>query len=464
MNNIDRFGGNLSSNYLRQKDVEHLVHFATNLERHKEEGPFIIAGGEGIYLRDQAGKTYIEAMSGLWCAGLGFNEPRLKEAAAKQMDILPYAHVFFSRSHGPAIELAAKLVDLAPGSLTRVLFSNSGSEANDAAIKLTWYYNNALGRHQKKKIIGRMGGYHGTTLGTASLSGIPAMHRQYDLPLSFVRHTDCPHYWRYGYPGESEEAYAARLAANLEGLIEREGPHTIAAFIAEPVIGSGGVIVPPKGYFERIVPILRKHDILLIADEIICGFGRLGTMWGSELYGLEPDILTCGKQIAAGYQPISATIFSDAIGEVVARQSNEIGAFWHGVTHAAHPVCAAVALETIRIYEERDLLAHVRRVSEGFQAGLRSLAGHPLVGEARGIGLAGALQLTSDRTAKTGFLPKTPIGPLVRKIALEEGLGLREAGDAVVLAPPLIITEAEVEELFVRLRRTLDRLDTIRPR
>jgi len=456
--------GKLPSNYLRQKDVDHLIHFATNLERHKEDGPFIIESGEGVYLRDHTGKTYIEAMSGLWCASLGFSESRLKEAAARQMDSLPYAHVFFSRSHAPAIELATKLSELSPGSLTRVLFSNSGSEANDAAVKLAWYYNNALGRHQKKKIVGRMGGYHGTTIATASLSGIPTMHRQYDLPLGFVRHAECPHYWRYGAEGESEGDYAARLVASLEGMIEREGPHTIAAFIAEPVIGSGGVIIPPRGYFDRLVPVLKKHDILLIADEIICGFGRVGSMWGSDLYGLKPDILTCGKQLAAGYQPISATMFSEAIGEVIDRQSDEIGAFWHGVTHAAHPICAAVALETLKIYEERDMLGHVAKVSQRFQAGLRAFADHPLVGEVRGVGLAGALQLVSDKPAKTGFLPRVAVGPQFRKLALEEGLGLREAGDAIVLAPPLIITESEIDELFARLGRTLDRFETVRPR
>ncbi|WP_333815594.1 aminotransferase [Tabrizicola sp.] len=452
-----------ASNRLRQDDIDHVIHLGTNLKTHAEEGPFIVAGGEGVWLIDEAGNRYIEALSGLWCASLGFTVPRLRDAAARAIDRLPYSHLFFSRSHEAAIQLADRLIELAPEGLSRVLFSNSGSEANDAAVKLVWYYNNARGLHRKKKVIGRMGGYHGTTLASSSLTGIPNMHRQYDLPLSFARHTDSPHYWKYAQEGESEEAFARRLAGNLESLIEREGPHTIGAFIAEPVIGSGGVILPPKGYFDLIQPILRKHDILFIADEIICGFGRAGSWWGSDVYGIRPDILTCGKQLAAGVQPISATLVSEEIAGVMARQSDEIGAFWHGVTHAGHPVCAAVALETLKIYEEEDVMGHAARVGRHLQARLAGFADHPLVGEVRGIGMMGALQLVSDKATKTGFLPRHAIGSDVRKEALRHGLALREAGDAVVLSPPLIITEAEIDNLCDRLRATLDVIQTTRP-
>ncbi len=452
----EKVGANALSNSIRQNDIDHLIHLGTNLEAHLQDGPFLVSRGEGVYLIDDAGNRYIEAMSGLWCASLGFSVPRLAKVAAEQIEKLAYSHLFFSRSHEPAVELADKLVQLAPGNLSKVLFSNSGSEANDAAIKLVWYYNNALGRYRKKKIIGRMGGYHGTTLATASLSGIPTMHRQYDLPLQFARHVETPHYWKYGYEGETEEAYSKRLAQSLRSLIEREGPDTIGAFIAEPVIGSGGVILPPKGYFDEIIPVLREHDILFIADEIICGFGRAGEWWGSNVYGLRPDILTCGKQLAAGVQPISATLISEEIFKVVAKQSAEIGAFWHGVTHSGHPVCAAVALETIKIYEEQNTIGHVQEVSAHLLASLEALKDHPLAGEVRGIGLMAALQLVSDKATKTGFLPRTSIGPQVRKEALKHGLALRESGDSVVLSPPLIISKEEVTQMVARLKTTLD--------
>jgi 4-aminobutyrate--pyruvate transaminase len=444
-------------NSAASRDIAYVMHPYTNLERHKTVGPQVISEGKGIWVYDEDGKPYIEAMAGLWCTSLGFNEPRLVEAATRQMKALPFYHVFAAKSHNPAIDLAERLIEIAPVPMSKVFFANSGSEANDTAIKMAWYYNNALGRPEKKKIISRIKAYHGVTIASASLTGLPANHRSFDLPIDRILHTDCPHYYRFAEEGETEEDFASRLAANLEALIEKEGPETIAAFFAEPVMGAGGVIVPPKSYFAKIQPILKKHDILFVVDEVICGFGRTGNMFATETFKLDPDIITVAKALSSAYLPISGLMINEDVAEPIYRLSGEIGTFGHGFTYSAHPVSAAVAVETLKIYEERDTVGHVRSVMGRFQDGLRAFADHPLVGEVRGIGLVAGVELVADKATKKSFEASDGVGPYFAQQALEHGLIVRAIpGDTITLCPPLIITPDEIDDLLARFGKTLD--------
>ena len=440
------------------RDIASLVHPYTNLDKHRTVGPFLITRGDGCYVEDDSGKRYLEGMAGLWSASLGFSEPRLAAAAARQLERLPYSHLFGHRSHDPAIDLAEKLLGLAPAGMSKVMFANSGSEANDQAIKLVWYYHNAIGRPQKKKLIGRVRGYHGVTVASASLTGLPANHTDFDLPLAGVFHADCPSHYLFGEPGETEAAFVDRMVANLEALIEREGPDTIGAFFAEPVQGAGGVIVPPAGYFERVQEVLRRHEILFVVDEVITGFGRTGNLFGCETFGLKPDMMTMAKALSASYLPISATLVSDRIHEAMLAESRKIGTFGHGFTYSGHPVSAAVALEALSIYEERDIVGHVRSVAPHFQVRLQALAQHPLVGEARGVGLIGALELVRDKAARTPFDAALGVPALLQAATLEEGVILRALRDAIAVCPPLIITDAEIDILFDALGRGLDKV------
>jgi 4-aminobutyrate--pyruvate transaminase len=440
------------------RDIATLIHPYTNLDRHREVGPFVISSGDGCYVYDEGGKRYLEGLAGLWSASLGFSEPRLVAAATRQMQRLPYSQIFGGRSHEPAIDLAEKLLSIAPKGLSKVLFANSGSEANDQAIKLVWYYHNAIGKPEKKKIISRMRAYHGVTVASASLTGLVPNHADFYLPIARFLHTDCPSHFHHAEPGESEAAFVTRIVGNLEALIEREGPETVAAFFAEPVMGAGGVIVPPKGYFEAVQKVLEKHDILFVADEVITGFGRTGNMWGSETYGITPDILTCAKALSASYLPISATLVTEAIHDAMLAESRKLGTFGHGFTYAGHPVSAAVALETLKIYEERDILGHVRRIVPHFQARLHALAEHPLVGEARGVGLVGAVELVRDKAAKTPFDAALAVGPAVQAAVLEEGVILRAIRDVVAVCPPLVITDEQIDTLFDALAKGLDKV------
>lgn len=445
------------------RDVAYLLHPYTNFEAHEKNGPLIVERGEGVYVYDDAGKKYIEGMAGLWSTSLGFHNDRLKQAAMKQFDTLPYYHMFAHRSHQPGIDLAEKLIAKAPVPMSKVFFNNSGSEANDTAIKLIWYYNNALGRHHKKKIIGRVNGYHGITLATASLTGRSMNHRGFDAPIANFIHTDEPHHYNNALEGESEEDFATRLAENLENLIVEEGPDTVAAFFAEPVMGAGGVIVPPKTYFEKIQKVLRKYDILFVADEVICGFGRTGNYWGSITFDLKPDILVCAKALSSSYLPISATMINEKVYEPVKKASAELGAFGHGYTYSGHPVCAAVAVETLNIYEEENIIEKVADKSPFFQKQLRTFADHPLVGEARGVGLMGAIQVMQDKAEKKPFAASAGVGQMVANLATEEGVMLRAIGDSLAFCPPLVISESEIEEMFASFRRGLDRaLDHLR--
>jgi len=440
-----------------RRDQSFHLHPATNLRTVQRDGPLVITRGEGVYVYDDEGRRYLEGMSGLWCASLGFSERRLAEAAYRQMCELPFYHSFAGKVPAIATELAERLIRMAPADMGKALFANSGSEANDTAIKLAWYVNNALGRPQKKKIISRQRAYHGVTIATASLTGLAFAHEDFDLPIARILHTDCPHYYRGAQPGESEEAFAARLAASLEQLILREGPDTVAAFFAEPVMGAGGVIVPPATYFDRIQPILKKYDVLFVVDEVICGFGRTGNMFGTQTFDLKPDIITLAKALSAGYLPISANLLTNALYDILLAQSDKLGIFGHGYTYPSHPVPAAVALETLKIYEERDIVGEVRRVGPRMQAGIRSYADHSLIGEARGIGLIGAVELVRDKATRQSFDPKAGIAAYLVRRAQHHGAILRNMpGDVVAFSPPLIISETEIDEMMACFGRALD--------
>ncbi len=442
------------------RDVEALIHPYTNLARHREVGPLILERAKGIFVYDNRGRDYIDGLAGLWCVSLGYNEERLIEAATKQMREMPYAHIFAGRSHEPGIALAEKLKEVAPFTASKVFFANSGSEANDTQVKLAWYYWNARGKPQKKKIISRIKAYHGVTIVSASLTGLPGNHRAFDLPLAMTLHADCPHAYRFAEAGEDDDAFAERLAGNLDALIEREGADTIAAFIAEPVMGAGGVIIPPATYFDRIQPVLAKHDILFIDDEVITGFGRTGNYWGAQTYNMRPHTVSCAKALSSAYMPISAVLIPEDMYQAMLEQSRAIGVFGHGFTYSAHPVAAAVANETLKIYEERNILAHVRRMSEPFVERLRALRTHALIGEAVGVGLLGAVELVSDKAAKKNFPAEKMVAAACCRFAEEEGLLVRALlGDRIAFCPPLVITEAEINEMFDRFARALDKTE-----
>ncbi|MBN8944244.1 MAG: aspartate aminotransferase family protein [Rhizobiales bacterium] len=438
------------------RDIAHHIHPQTNLRLHEKEGPLLIECGDGVFVVDADGNRLLEGMAGLWCASLGFSEQRLVEAATRQMRRLPYMQTFAHRSFDPVVELSTELVGMAPAPMSKALFACSGSEANDTAMKLVWYYHHAIGRPEKRKIISRRRSYHGTTIASASLTGLPNMHQDFNLPLPGVVHVTCPHHYREGLPGETEEDFAARLAAELEEVIAREGPETIGAFIAEPVMGTGGVVVPPRTYFERVQEVLRRHDILIIADEVICGFGRTGNMWGSQTYGLKPDMVTCAKGLSAAYFPISATLVSQPIFDAMLVESDKLGNFSHGFTYGGHPVGAAVARETLAIYRERDIVGHVRRVAPRFQDGLRRLSDHPLVGEVRGVGLMAAVELSMDKAARQPFPAQRKVAGHLAAAIHRRGVLLRALGDALMLSPPLIIEDTEIDIILAAVTEALD--------
>ncbi|MFN3248296.1 aspartate aminotransferase family protein [Roseibium album] len=431
-------------NSLEARDVAFQLHSYADARKQEQTGSLVIEKGEGIYVEDVSGKRYIEGMAGLWSVAVGFGEKRLVEAAARQMEKLPYYHTFTFKTHGPSIELAEKLIEMAPVPMSKVYFTNSGSEANDTAIKLIWYRSNALGQPERKKIISRMRGYHGVTVASASLTGLPNNHKSFDLPLPQILHTTSPHYRTMKKDGESEAEFARRCAQDLEDLILAEGPETIAAFFAEPVMGAGGVVVPPDGYWQAVQPVLKKYGILFVADEVICGFGRTGNMFGTETYSLQPDMMTLSKALSSSYQPISALLINDTVYEPIADESHRIGVLGHGYTGSGHPVAAAVALENLKIIEERDLVGHVREIAPTFQKRLAGLADNPLVVETRGIGLIGAAELHHPAHSDT----PGSLGAAANAAFQENGLISRAMLDAMAFCPPLIITDGQVNDLF----------------
>lgn len=450
---------NDTSNSAVTADISSQLHPYTDARIHEVKGPIIIERGEGIHVFDSHGNKYIEGLAGLWSVAVGFNEPRLRDAANRQMEMLPYYHTFAHKSHDPSIRLAEKLIEMTPEPLSRVFFTSSGSEANDTVVKMVWYMNNALGRPQKKKFLARAKGYHGITVASGSLTGLPNNHRDFDLPAIPVTHLTCPHHYRFSEDGESEADFTTRLLAEAEQVILNEGPETIAAFIGEPLMAAGGVMPPPEGYWPGIEALCRKYDILLVTDEVINGFGRLGTKFGCEEYGFTPDIMVTSKQLTSSYMPLAAVIFSEAIYDAIADNTHKIGTFGHGFTASGHPVACAVALENLAIIEERDLIGNAARRAPAFQSGLAALADSDIVGEVRGVGLIAGIELVADKEHKTPFTHPGAVGAAAFDIGHEEGIIFRNIGNTLALCPPLIVTEDDVDRIVSLMRRVIDRVE-----
>ncbi|WP_416409473.1 aspartate aminotransferase family protein [Agrobacterium rosae] len=438
-------------NSIEGRDIAYQMHPNVNLRKYEKTGGVVIESGDGIYVFDNNGKRYIEGLAGLWSVAVGFGEKRLVEVARAQMEKLPYYHTFAYKTHGPSIELAEMLIQMAPVPMSKVHFTSSGSEANDLACKMVWYRSNALGNKDKKKIIGRIKGYHGVTIASGSITGLPRNHESFDLPLDRMVHTSCPSYVHFGQENESEAEFTARMLKDLEDLILKEGPETIAAFWGEPVMGAGGVLVPPDGYWEGVQKILKKYDILLVVDEVICGFGRTGKMFACQTYGIEPDVLVLSKQISSSYMPLSAILMNDRFYQPIADESDRIGVFGHGFTASGHPVATAVGLENLKIIQERDLVGNAARLEEQFLSRLSELAKHPVAHSSRGVGLLGALEINPFEDGKVGD------AALAVAAALEkEGVIARAVGEAICFCPPLIITSEQIDEMFDALQRALD--------
>jgi 4-aminobutyrate--pyruvate transaminase len=381
-----RLEGNSSSS----RDIAYHFHSYTHPETLATDGPHIINKGDGIYVFDENGKKYIEGMSGLWCTSLGFSEEELIKTITEQLKKLPFYHSFAGKTADPAIDLAENLISNAPVPISKVFFANSGSEANDTAIKMIWYYNAAKGKPEKRKIISRKRGYHGVTLAAASMTALPYAQDGFSLPLDFVLHTMTPDFFNGSIGEESEEQFSSRCAIELDTLIIEEGPENIAAFFAEPVMGAGGVILPPEKYFQKIQEVLNKYDILMVADEVICGFGRTGNMWGSETFDIKPDIITAAKALSSAYLPISAVLLSDKVYKPIESYANKLGIFGHGYTYSAHPVCAAVALRTQQLMVERNILENVNNVAIDFSKRISELEEkYWFIGNSRSVGLIG---------------------------------------------------------------------------
>ena len=443
---------------LEEMDRQSLLHPHTSIASHLRDGPLIIAGARGAHVQDIRGKRYLDAMGGLWCVNIGYGREEMVEAIAAQARDLAYYHVFFSMSQEPAIRLADKVLSLLPEQMSKVFFCNSGSEANDTQVKIAWYYNNLRGKPEKRKIVSRRRGYHGVTVAAASMTGLPNLHRSFNLPLADFIHTGSPHHYREARAGESERDFSRRLAAELEALIVAEGPETCAAFIAEPVMGAGGVVPPPEGYFEEIQPILKKYDILFIVDEVICGFGRLGHWFGTDRFALEPDLISIAKGLTSAYVPMSAAVISEKVWQVLKEGSAETGPFAHGYTYGGHPVAAAAGLKTIEIMQRENLVGHAAGIAPYFQRRLReAFADHPLVGEVRGDGLMAGIELVADKARKTPFDPSRDIGGRLAHELLECGMICRGIVNTVCFSPPLVIGEADVDEMVDKFGRGLAR-------
>jgi 4-aminobutyrate--pyruvate transaminase len=457
----------LGGNSPASRDIGFHMHPYTNPAVLREAGPHIMAEGQGVFVVDENGKRFNEGMSGLWCTSLGFSEPELIDAALAQFKKLPFYHSFGGKTVNPAIDLAEMLISNAPpaGSdsvMSKAFFAASGSEANDTAMKMVWYYNAALGRPEKRKIISRKKGYHGVTMAAASMTALAYAQDGFGLPLDFVKHTTAPDFYNDALPGESEEDFACRCAADLEALILDEGPHTVAALFAEPVMGAGGVIIPPKTYFAKIRAVLEKYDVLLVADEVICGFGRTGNMWGSQTMDVRPDMLTCAKALSSAYLPISAIMLSEKVYAPIAEQAEQLGIFGHGYTYSAHPVCAAVALRAQELMQERNIIGHVQTISPHFKERIERLSEFDFIGNARAIGLIGAIEFAANPDHHEKFDPGHKIAAQAVAIIQKYGVVLRALpGDIIGFCPPLIISKAEVDDMFDRIQAGLGEVKTI---
>jgi len=448
-------------NSLAGRDVVSQLHSQTNPTRFEETGPLVVARGEGIRVFDDAGKPYIDAMAGLWCASLGFNNDRLAAAAARQYAELGFYHTFFNRTHAPATELAEKLVSMTGMEGGKAYFATSGSEANETMVKLAWIYHTVRGKPTKRKVIARDRAFHGSTIAAASMCGLTFMHREFGLPISGFVHTLCPDRYRNMLPGETEEQFVDRLVSELEKLILREGPDTIAAFIAEPINAGGGIIVPPATYFEKIQAVLKKYDILCLDDEIVCGFARTGNWFGKETVGLKPDMMALAKGLSSSYFPISAVVLAPEIYDAVKEFNKQGGSFGHGFTNSGHPVGVAVALEAIKIYEEMNVVEHVRTMGARLRGHFDDMASRfPFIGDVRGEGLMLGIELVADRETRKPFDPALQAGLNFDRIAYENGLIGRCMGDTLGFSPPLIVTEKDVDDIAGLCEKSLKQLRT----
>ncbi|MFO6464001.1 aminotransferase [Jannaschia sp. KMU-145] len=426
----------------------------TDLPSIEARGTVVVTHGEGPYVIDTEGRRYLDANSGLWNMIAGFDDLDLIRAAQDQYAKFPGYHAFFGRMADTTVELSEKLAAVAPFDGAKTFYTNSGSEANDTMVKMLWFLHGAEGRPQRRKILTRLNAYHGVTAVSASMTGKP-YNSVFGLPLPGFVHLTCPHYWREGGEGESEAQFTARLAAELEEVIAREGADTIAGFFAEPVQGAGGVIPPSEGYFDAILPILRAHDIPVIADEVITGFGRTGEMWGCQTYGFTPDAIIASKALTAGYFPMGAVILGPELGDRLQRATDAIEEFPHGFTASGHPVGCAVALKAIELVEG-GLLDNVRRLTPAFEAGLARLAEHEHIGEWRGKGLMGALEAVKDKATKTPWDGDLSVSERIANTCTDHGLICRPLGQSIVLCPPFITTDDQMDEMFDKLGSALD--------
>ena len=437
---------------LERWDREHLFHPSTHMAGHaRGELPGrIIVGGEGATVIDRDGRRSLDGFAGLYCVNVGYGRREIAEAIAEQAHKLAYYHAYAGHGNEPAIRLAEMIVERAPAHMSRVYFGLSGSDANETNIKLVWYLNNVMGRPQKKKIVSRWRGYHGSGVMTGSLTGLELFHKAFDLPRAPVLHTEAPYYFRRDDLSQSEEAFSQFCADRLEALILEEGPETVAAFIGEPVLGTGGIVPPPKGYWQKIQAVLEKYDVLLIADEVVTGFGRLGSMFGSEHYAMTPDIITIAKGLTSAYAPLSGTIVSEKVWQVLEQGSDELGVIGHGWTYSAHPLCAAAGIANLELIDRLGLVENAREVGAYFNGALAdALADHPMVGDVRGEGLLAAVEFVRDRDDRAFFDPALKVGPRLAAACLEEGLICRAMpqGDILGFAPPLCLTKAEAERI-----------------
>lgn len=446
----------MTKDELIQADLRGILHPQTDPAAHMERGPLIIHKGEGIWVEDIDGKRYLEGMSSLWCANLGFSQDELAQTAADQMRQLGTYHSFNHRSNPASIELSQELLKISPIPDARISFTNCGAEANEVMVKLVWLYQAARGKPDKRHIICREGAFHGATTMTSAMSGLPSVRGAFVPRNAEVLFTDSiDAYWRAA-PGQSREDYFDQAIRNLEALIERVGADSIGAMIVEPVCGAGGVLIPSRAYCQRLAALLRKHDILLLCDEVITGFGRTGEWFGCQTFGFQPDMMGVAKGLSSGYQPIGAALISEPVYRVVAEEAHRLGIFGHGYTYGGHPVTAAVALQTLRIYQRMRVVERVQSLSARFAEHLVRLADHPLVGETRHVGLVGALELVAQKQPRQRFEAAGQAGRLVLELALEQGLIVRSLGDVVALCPPLVIEPEQIDELFRRLRLALD--------
>lgn len=437
---------------LEEIDRKRVFHPSTHLKDHAAgKTPVrIIETGKGIRIQDNKGNSLLDAFAGLYCVNIGYGRTEVADAIYEQAKKLAYYHTYVGHSHEPVIALSDRILQMAPKGMSKIYYGMSGSDANETQIKLVWYYHNILGRPEKKKIISRDRGYHGSGIMSGSLTGLPLFHKAFDLPLPQVKHTLCPHYYRRQDGSMSEQEFSRHCAEELEKQILTEGPDTVAAFIGEPVLGTGGIIPPPEGYWQEIQKVLKKYDILLIADEVVCGFGRIGADFGSIHYDMQPDLITVAKGMTSAYAPLSGVIVGDKVWSVLEKGCEQMGAFGHGWTYSAHPIGAAAALANLDILEKENITENARTVGAYFQQRLQeTFADSPIVGEVRGVGLMGALEFAADKAKRKPFDPALKVGPRVSAACLERGMIARAMphGDILGFAPPLVITRAEVDEV-----------------